>query len=106
MAAPTAAPTQRLGCVQAFTLAIAAARAVFDMGAALGLRMRLLDLGGGFVNRPGPDGAPSLGAVPAAINATLDAHFPEGCGVRIIAEPGRCAPGNQPNPTGPAMLAG
>ena len=90
--------------MQAFTLAIAAVRAVFDMGAALGLRMRILDLGGGFVNRPGPDGAPGLGAVPAAINAALDAHFPDGCGVRIIAEPGRCAPGNQSHPGNLAML--
>lgn len=100
-----AAPTKRLGCAQAFTAAIAAARAVFDMGAALGFRMRLLDLGGGFVNRPGPDGLPSLGAVPAAINAALDAQFPEGCGVRVIAEPGRCVPGNQLHPTGIAMVA-
>lgn len=76
---------------QAFTSAIASARKVFDMGAALGFRMRLLDLGGGFVNCPGPDGLPSLGGVPAAVNSALDAHFPQGLDVHIIAEPGRCA---------------
>ena len=30
-----------------------------------------------------------LGAAPAAVNAALAAHFPAGCGVRVIAEPGR-----------------
>lgn len=78
-------------CAQAFTAAIKAARGVFDMGAFLGFRMRLLDLGGGFVSHPGADGLPSLGGVPAAVNAALDAHFPKGLGVSIIAEPGRCA---------------
>jgi len=69
---------------QAFTAAIAAARKVFDMGAALGFGMRLLDLGGGFVSW-------QARGVPAAVNAALDALFPAGCGVRIIAEPGRRA---------------
>jgi len=76
---------------QAFTAAIAAARKVFDMGAALGFGMRLLDLGGGFVSWQARGGQPSLGGVPAAVNAALDALFPAGCGVRIIAEPGRRA---------------
>ena len=30
-----------------------------------------------------------LGEVPAAVNGALERHFPPGCGVRIIAEPGR-----------------
>jgi ornithine decarboxylase len=61
------------------------------MGAALGFGMRLLDLGGGFVSRQARGQPPSLGGVPAAVNAALDALFPPGCGVRIIAEPGRRA---------------
>ncbi len=36
-------------CMQAFEVAIGLARAVFDMGASLGLRdMHILDIGGGF----------------------------------------------------------
>ena len=30
-----------------------------------------------------------LGPAPAAVNAALERHFPAGCGVRVIAEPGR-----------------
>ena len=30
-----------------------------------------------------------LGPAPAAVNAALERHFPTGCGVRVIAEPGR-----------------
>ena len=30
-----------------------------------------------------------LGPAPAAVNAALEQHFPAGCGVRVIAEPGR-----------------
>ena len=37
----------------------------------------------------GPDGRVDMGGVPAAVNAALAAHFPPGCGVRVIAEPGR-----------------
>lgn len=58
----------------------------------MGFSMRILDLGGGFsggVFRA--DGRVDLGAVPAAVNASLDLYFPPTSRVRIIAEPGRCA---------------
>ncbi|KAK9809050.1 hypothetical protein WJX72_008441 [[Myrmecia] bisecta] len=75
---------------QAFTTAISLARQVFDIGASLGFAMRLLDLGGGFSGgRFTPQGQVDLGAVPQAVNAALAEHFPEGSGVRVIAEPGR-----------------
>lgn len=51
----------------------------------MGFSMRLLDLGGGFSKGL----TDAFVAVARAINTALDAHFPAGCGVRIIAEPGR-----------------
>ena len=74
----------------AFVGAIELARAAFDAGTALGFDMTILDIGGGFAAPSrAPDGALDLGPAPSAINAALDTHFPRGCGVRVIAEPGR-----------------
>lgn len=74
---------------EAFAHAIQTARRVFDDAHKLGFNMRLLDIGGGFCAIVDEDGEVSLGAVSAAINAALDAYFPVGCGVEVIAEPGR-----------------
>ncbi|XP_069478540.1 antizyme inhibitor 2-like [Ambystoma mexicanum] len=72
---------------QAFLQAIADARLVFSMGAELGYAMHLLDIGGGF---PGTEDAKvRFEEMAAVINPALDMYFPEGCGVEIIAEPGR-----------------
>jgi ornithine decarboxylase len=74
----------------AFTNAISLARKVFDMGAALGFEMTLLDIGGGFCGGNFDDnGMVDLGGVPAAVNSALDQYFPESSGIRVIAEPGR-----------------
>eukprot|EP00887_Chlorella_sp_A99_P008014 scaffold12.g8014.t1 len=77
----------------AFTAAIERARAVFDLAAAQGFEMDVLDIGGGFSGGAfTAAGDVDLGLVPAAVNAALAAHFPEGPGtppVRVIAEPGR-----------------
>jgi ornithine decarboxylase len=74
----------------AFWNAIAAARAVFDAGHALGFDMSVLDIGGGFCGgTASAGGAGDLGGVPAAVNAALAAFFPEDGNVRVIAEPGR-----------------
>lgn len=51
----------------------------------MGFSMRLLDLGGGFSKGL----TDAFRRVAQAINAALDVHFPIGCGVRIVAEPGR-----------------
>ena len=52
--------------------------------------MRILDIGGGFCAAFDPaTRAFSMGGVPAAVNAALDAHFPGRAGVCVIAEPGR-----------------
>ena len=74
----------------AFYVAVAAARAVFDAAAALGFRMDVLDIGGGFSAARGPGGAVGVAhGVPTAVNAALDAFFPDDGRVRVIAEPGR-----------------
>ncbi|XP_071807591.1 ornithine decarboxylase-like [Asterias amurensis] len=71
----------------AFADAIQSARTIFDYGEQLGIKMDLLDIGGGY---PGQASA----AIPFeefahVINAALNEHFPASSGVRIIAEPGR-----------------
>ncbi|NXK75805.1 AZIN2 inhibitor, partial [Amazona guildingii] len=72
---------------QAFAQAVAAAQLAFDMGTELGFQMRLLDIGGGF---PGTeDTRARFKEMAAAINSALDSYFPDGCGVEIVARPGR-----------------
>ncbi|XP_076038818.1 ornithine decarboxylase-like isoform X2 [Oratosquilla oratoria] len=68
-----------------FLEAIKAARDVFDEAEALGFSPTLLDIGGGY---PGVRGK-TLDDLAHYINLGLDRHFPQGCGVQIIAEPGR-----------------
>jgi len=68
-----------------FQRAIACARQVFDLAFECGFSPYLLDIGGGF---PGEDGS-SLDDLASIINSALEQHFPSGCGVEIIAEPGR-----------------
>ncbi|XP_052554844.1 antizyme inhibitor 2 isoform X3 [Tympanuchus pallidicinctus] len=72
---------------QVFAQAVAEARLAFDVGTELGYRMHLLDIGGGF---PGTeDTRAQFEEIAAVINSALDMYFPEGCGVEIVATPGR-----------------
>lgn len=71
----------------AFEEAIALARAAFDEGLKLGFAMELLDIGGGFSS--GCFDLEGAKSIPAAVSRALETHFPSGCGVRIISEPGR-----------------
>ncbi|XP_057562257.1 antizyme inhibitor 2 isoform X3 [Hippopotamus amphibius kiboko] len=72
---------------QAYAQSIADARLVFEMGAELGHRMHILDLGGGF---PGVEGAKvRFEEIASVISSALDLYFPEGCGVDILAKLGR-----------------
>jgi ornithine decarboxylase len=51
--------------------------------------LSLLDVGGGF-SAPCDEASSGLfRATAATINAALEQHFPPGCGVEIISEPGR-----------------
>ncbi|NXW60196.1 AZIN2 inhibitor, partial [Eurystomus gularis] len=72
---------------QAFTQAVAAAQLAFEMGTELGYRMHLLDIGGGFPSTK--DTRARLEEIAAVINSALDLYFPDGCGVEILATPGR-----------------
>ncbi|XP_071076973.1 antizyme inhibitor 2 isoform X2 [Desmodus rotundus] len=72
---------------QAYAQSIADARIVFEMGAQLGHRMHILDLGGSF---PGVEGAKArFEEIASVINSALDLYFPEGCGVDVLAQLGR-----------------
>lgn len=71
----------------AFPRAVHKAKALFTTAKLLGYNMYLLDIGGGF---PGhDDGNMGFTDLCSGINTALSEHFPVGCGVRIIAEPGR-----------------
>ena len=65
--------------------AIKEARGLFDEAEAAGLRLRVLDIGGGFPI-PAPDAEFDLPEMLDGINAQLDADFPE---TEIWCEPGR-----------------
>ncbi|NXP09124.1 AZIN2 inhibitor, partial [Thinocorus orbignyianus] len=72
---------------QTFAQSVAAAQLAFEMGKELGYRMHLLDIGGGF---PGTeDTRARFEEMAAVINSALDLYFPDGCGVEIVARPGR-----------------
>ncbi|KAM6296115.1 antizyme inhibitor 2 [Aegotheles albertisi] len=72
---------------QTFAQSVAAAQMAFEMGTELGYRMHLLDIGGGF---PGTeDTRARFEDIAAGINSALDLYFPAGCGVEIVARPGR-----------------
>ncbi|CAL8086799.1 unnamed protein product [Orchesella dallaii] len=76
------------GCMDppVFLRAIASARLLFDYAAReLGYNLNLLDIGGGF---PGNTGT-SIAEIASVVNNALESFFPQGCGVEIIAEPGR-----------------
>lgn len=72
-----------------FTTAIGSARTIFDKAEAMGFRMELLDIGGGFTGHFDSLGNVMFGDIANAINAAVAEHFPIDEGVRIIAEPGR-----------------
>ena len=75
-----------------FRDAVADAAAIFDLAAARGTPMSILDVGGGF---PGVDSSDmSFAAMAGALSTALAEHFPRDPqakrgGVRLIAEPGR-----------------
>lgn len=71
----------------AYSSAVASSRQVFDIAAEIGYHMEILDIGGGFPGSKGP--YISFEEIAGVVNQSLDEHFPVGCGVEIIAEPGR-----------------
>lgn len=75
------------GCSEpsVFDTAITAAKQVFDEAKEEGHSPSVLDIGGGFLG----GSVQYLYDAASYINPALEEHFPEGSGVRIIAEPGR-----------------
>eukprot|EP00048_Salpingoeca_helianthica_P014307 m.221058 g.221058 ORF g.221058 m.221058 type:complete len:428 (+) comp15706_c0_seq1:60-1343(+) len=77
------------GCsnAEAFHDAVASARRVFNDAATVGYDMTLLDIGGGF---PGHDSSRiSFKDITNVLNDAFERYFPEDCGVKLMAEPGR-----------------
>lgn len=77
------------GCsnAEAFHDAVASARRVFNEAATVGYDMSILDIGGGF---PGHDSSRiSFKDITTVLNDAFDRYFPEDCGVKLMAEPGR-----------------
>jgi ornithine decarboxylase len=66
----------------AFYKAVRDAHTVFEHGRELGFNMRTLDVGGGFCGS-------TFEAMAGVLGKALDHFFPAGCGVDIMAEPGR-----------------
>jgi ornithine decarboxylase len=67
--------------------AVRRARQVFDEAASLGMKLTLLDIGGGYPGHRA--GRAFFEEIAAALNQSLDEHFPPSSGVQLIAEPGR-----------------
>ena len=79
------------GCLEsaAFSRAISAAKSVFSAAARLGVRLQLLDIGGGFPGHEAEGAEVSFREISARIAASLEQHFPARTDIKIIAEPGR-----------------
>jgi len=71
-----------------FTSSIRDAKEIFKMGEALGMKMNLLDVGGGFPGNPGECMVP-FEDMAKAINEGIDTYFSDVEDLRVIAEPGR-----------------
>ncbi|XP_038600602.1 antizyme inhibitor 1 isoform X1 [Tachyglossus aculeatus] len=68
---------------QVYIHALSDARCVFDMAGEFGFQMNILDIGGGFTGSEY-----QLEEVNHVIRPLLDIYFPEGSGIKVIAEPG------------------
>ncbi|XP_006824567.1 ornithine decarboxylase-like, partial [Saccoglossus kowalevskii] len=70
----------------AYATAIGLSRLVFNYAADIGFNLTLLDIGGGY---PGDGKKPiTIQSIAEKINQALSEHFPDGCGVTVISEPG------------------
>ncbi|KAJ1471663.1 pyridoxal-dependent decarboxylase [Baffinella frigidus] len=74
------------GDLKPFADAVSSARDAFDLAATYGYTCTLLDCGGGY---PGDERTLSFARVAAVLSEAVDHYFPAGCGVTVIAEPGR-----------------
>lgn len=72
---------------QNYRFAIEKARHLFDRGAQMGIKMTVLDIGGGFQGSTRK--RDSFIQVCETVRSALDAHFPRSSGTYIMAEPGQ-----------------
>jgi len=72
--------------VEAYIDALDRARSVFDVAESLGMKLSVLDIGGGFPGDDDDDVFFGFEQVALAISKKIDETFPD---VRVIAEPGR-----------------
>jgi len=89
------------GCsdLDSYAAALRNARTVFDIAAGKGMKLSLLDIGGGFpgagsdtsdeVSATGEPSPTSFVDIAATVRKSLASLFPATSGVRVIAEPGR-----------------
>eukprot|EP00471_Norrisiella_sphaerica_P005373 CAMPEP_0184481518 /NCGR_PEP_ID=MMETSP0113_2-20130426/3069_1 /TAXON_ID=91329 /ORGANISM="Norrisiella sphaerica, Strain BC52" /LENGTH=450 /DNA_ID=CAMNT_0026860689 /DNA_START=482 /DNA_END=1834 /DNA_ORIENTATION=- len=83
------------GCQDAtsFGDAVKLARHAFDIAYSKGMRLDILDIGGGFPGQFIPSdrsaGGVSFDDISSTLRPALDQYFPASSGVRIISEPGR-----------------
>ncbi|EDV20646.1 uncharacterized protein TRIADDRAFT_31473 [Trichoplax adhaerens] len=74
------------GDPSAYSKAIERCRKAFDIAVSLGMELSMLDIGGGY---PGHADTLFKNVGATSINEAIDIHFPSGCGVKIISEPGK-----------------
>jgi ornithine decarboxylase len=79
----------KCGDESVFRTAIRDAREVFTMGEELGMKMTLLDIGGGFPGTSDDDTEARFEDMAAMINESIDRYFLDVEDLKIIAEPGR-----------------
>ncbi|UYV77602.1 ODC1 [Cordylochernes scorpioides] len=77
------------GCqdAKAYRDAITNSHHVFQLARKFGYNFTMLDIGGGFPGIPGA--GVSFEEIADVVTESLDQYFPVGCGIDIIAEPGR-----------------
>lgn len=80
--------------LEAYRDALYLMRRLFDEAAAAGMPLSLLDIGGGFPIPTADGGHPNVGGLMAAIEAELEALFPD---AEVWAEPGRFLSGTAVN---------
>jgi len=79
------------GCLSAnaFVSAVTYAHKVFSLASQMGVKLSMLDIGGGFPGLTDASPHPSFTDIAKVLRPALDDLFPESSGVRLIAEPGR-----------------
>jgi ornithine decarboxylase len=78
----------KCGTTETYEIAVKDAKYLFNLGKGLGMKMTVLDIGGGF---PGSDEETPIKfeEIAKVVNDAIDKHFSDVEDLRLIAEPGR-----------------